>query len=171
MSKIKTYDYDGSPITWTFEDGANMVNATEMSKPFEKQPSDFLRLKQTKNYIDAYKKRYGNSPNEILNVRQAGDAKLQGTWMNERLALKFAAWLSPDFELWVYDRIHELLITGRTELVQTDNNAKKSLEWYLRKITYNTDEIRNLLDTIPFQSEDLNRLNYLSDEDKKELGL
>ncbi|MEM1121660.1 MAG: KilA-N domain-containing protein, partial [Bacteroidota bacterium] len=40
----------------------------------------------------------------------------QGTWMDEKLALKFAAWLSPNFELWVYDRIQELLTTGKTEL-------------------------------------------------------
>jgi len=39
-----------------------------------------------------------------------------GTWMNQKLALKFAGWLSPEFELWVYDRIEELLTTGRTQL-------------------------------------------------------
>jgi len=43
---------------------------------------------------------------------------LQGTWMDEKLALKFAAWLSPEFELWVYDRIQELLTTGKTEIKQ-----------------------------------------------------
>ena len=41
---------------------------------------------------------------------------LQGTWMDEKLALKFAAWLSPRFELWVYDRIQELITTGETRL-------------------------------------------------------
>lgn len=41
---------------------------------------------------------------------------MQGTWMHEKLALKFASWLSPAFELWVYDKIQELLTTGKTEL-------------------------------------------------------
>ena len=36
--------------------------------------------------------------------------------MDEKLALKFAAWLSPRFELWVYDRVQELLTTGETHL-------------------------------------------------------
>ena len=36
--------------------------------------------------------------------------------MDEKLALKFAAWLSPRFELWVYDRIQELITTGETRL-------------------------------------------------------
>jgi hypothetical protein len=32
-----------------------------------------------------------------------------GTWMHRILALKFAAWLSPKFELWVYSTIEDLL--------------------------------------------------------------
>ena len=36
--------------------------------------------------------------------------------MDEKLALKFAAWLSPYFELWVYDCIQELITTGETRL-------------------------------------------------------
>jgi phage antirepressor YoqD-like protein len=34
--------------------------------------------------------------------------------MHQKLALKFAAWLNPEFELWVYDRIEELLRHGIT---------------------------------------------------------
>lgn len=36
--------------------------------------------------------------------------------MCELLALKFASWLSPVFELWIYDRIQELLTKGFTKL-------------------------------------------------------
>ena len=32
-----------------------------------------------------------------------------GTWMHRILALKFAAWLDPDFEVWVYSTIESLL--------------------------------------------------------------
>lgn len=32
------------------------------------------------------------------------------------LALKFAAWLSPYFEVWAYERIQELLTTGEARL-------------------------------------------------------
>lgn len=55
---------------------------------------------------------------EVLRVIKGGDATggLQGTGMDEKLALKFASWLSPRFELWVYDRIQELLATGETRL-------------------------------------------------------
>ena len=76
--------------------------------------ADFLRLKSTGDYIVLLEERYGNShiatPREILRVVKGGDAAegLQGAWMDEKLALKFAAWLSPRFEFWVYDRIQEL---------------------------------------------------------------
>lgn len=62
-----------------------------------------LRLKETKEYIQLLEERYGNSHianREVLRVVKGGDAAegLQGTWMDEKLALKFAAWLSPRFE-------------------------------------------------------------------------
>lgn len=53
----------------------------------------------------------------IVHIVKGGhDSLLMGTWLHEKLALKFAAWLSPEFELWVYDCVHELLTTGSTSL-------------------------------------------------------
>ena len=120
MSKVKRFDYEGQQITFEFADGNKMVNATEMARPFGKLVADFLRLKGTEEYIELLEDRYGNShieaKREVLRVVKGGDAQLQGTWMDEKLALKFAAWLSPRFELWVYDRIQELLTSGTTSL-------------------------------------------------------
>lgn len=123
MSEIVKFDYEGQRISFEFADGNKMINATEMAKPFKgKMVADFLRLKSTQDYITLLEERYGNShiapPREVLRVIKGGDAAegLQGTWMEEKLALKFASWLSPYFELWVYDRIQELITTGETRL-------------------------------------------------------
>jgi hypothetical protein len=121
MSNITLFDYDGQQISFEFADGNKMINATEMARSFKgKAVADFLRLKNTKEYIGLLEERYGNShiAREVLRVVKGGDVSdgLQGTWMDEKLALKFAAWLSPRFELWVYDRIQELLTTGETRL-------------------------------------------------------
>ena len=125
MSQLTRFDYDGQQISFEFADGNKMINATEMARSFKgKAVADFLRLKNTKEYIGLLEERYGNShiapgePREVLRVVKGGDASegLQGTWMDEKLALKFASWLSPRFELWVYDRIQELLTTGQTQL-------------------------------------------------------
>lgn len=121
MSGVVKFDYEGESISFEFSDGNKMINATQMARPFKgKLVADFLRLKNTKDYILVLESRYGNSHNgnkrEVLSVVQGGTPELQGTWMDEKLALKFAAWLSPYFELWVYDRIQELITTGETRL-------------------------------------------------------
>ncbi|MBI5916182.1 MAG: KilA-N domain-containing protein [Bacteroidetes bacterium] len=120
MADILKFDYEGQKISFEFADGNKMINATEMAKPFGKRVNDFLRQQGTQEYIVLLEDRYGNSRNgttiEVLRVVQGGLSEIQGTWMDEKLALKFAAWLSPAFELWVYDKIQELLTTGKTEL-------------------------------------------------------
>lgn len=126
MSSVQEFEYDGQQITFEFQDGNRMINATQMAKPFGKKVAGFLRLDGTKKYIDLLEKRYAEmhivdnqavNKREVLRVIKGGlDTQNQGTWMDEKLALKFAAWLSQEFELWVYDRIEELLLTGKTEL-------------------------------------------------------
>lgn len=120
MADLKRFDYEGHKISFEFEDGNKMINATHMAKAFKKLVGHFLALKGTKDYISLLNSRYRDSDNgtnkEVLRVVQGGNPELQGTWMDEKLALKFAAWLSPAFELWVYDKIEELLTTGATTL-------------------------------------------------------
>ena len=117
MSDIVQFNYEGNPISFEFNDGLRMINATEMAKPFSKSVSDFLRLKGTKDYIEVLTERYKAEKTkkyEILRVIKGGDPNIQGTWMDERLALKFASWLAPAFEVWVYEKIQDLLINGHT---------------------------------------------------------
>jgi len=122
MSGITIFDYEGQDISFEFADGNKMVNATQMARPFGKPVGNFLRLKETKQYIQILEERYSDvnigQKREVLRVVKGGDVTegLQGTWMDEKLALKFASWLSPRFELWVYDRIQELLTRGETRL-------------------------------------------------------
>ena len=120
MSDIQKFEYEGHPITFEFTDGVRMVNATQMARPFKKKVHDFLRLKGTKEYMEGLVARYGNSLNvdsQILRIVQGGlDTSIQGTWMHEKLALKFAAWLSVPFEIWVFDCIEILVKEGEVKL-------------------------------------------------------
>ncbi|NEM96198.1 phage antirepressor KilAC domain-containing protein [Pontibacter burrus] len=123
---LQVFQYQNHPITFN-ANGEVMVNATQMAKPFGKRPNDFLRAEQTEGFIEALSDRYGISRNAIVQILQGGTT--QGTWMHQKLALKFAGWLSPEFELWVYDRIEELLTTGKTELkpLSDDEMISRSL--------------------------------------------
>ena len=157
---IKKFDYEGKPITFEFKDGNKMVNATEMAKSFNKLVGGFLRTKSTKDYIILLKARYAdlhNGKKEVLRVVQGGAPELQGTWMDEKLALKFAAWLSPAFELWVYDRIQELLTTGKTELpdhrpgtelIKAIRLIADKLEYQQRDIDQNKEAIAEIQEAV-----------------------
>ena len=160
MSNIKKFEYEGTPISFEFSDGNKMINATQMAKPFKKLVADYLRLKATKEFIVLLEARYGNSHNgkrETIRVVQGGTPELQGTWMDEKLALEFAAWLYPAFKLWVYDRIEELLKTGKTELkhhrpgtdlIRAIRMIADKMEYQERDIARNTEAIQEIRDYV-----------------------
>ncbi|WP_266204160.1 KilA-N domain-containing protein [Pontibacter kalidii] len=107
MEKSKIFQYGSSSITFRL-DGELMVNATEMAKPFpKKRVHDFIRSKQTAAYINELQSETG-IPVLVVNRGSSNS----GTWMHKLLALKFAAWLSPKFEVWVYKRIEEIIINN-----------------------------------------------------------
>lgn len=110
MNSIKTFNYQGSSVTFQIGDGDVMVNASEMVRAFPtKRTNDFTSLKQTQEFVDLLKTK---TEKTVLTVNHGGSNP--GTWFHQKLALKFAAWLSPEFELWVYDRIEELMKYGFT---------------------------------------------------------
>ena len=87
-----------------------MVNATQMAKIFGKLPKDFLKNDDTKRFIETCLKKE-NSP--FISIEKESDLidsrQKSGTYMHRILALKFAAWLDPQFELWVYYTIDKLI--------------------------------------------------------------
>jgi len=87
-----------------------MVNATQMAKIFDKRIDHFLKSDHAsafKNLLE-FTPFGGNSaplkPEEVIITKGQG-----GTFMHRILALKFAAWLDPAFELWVYTTIDQVL--------------------------------------------------------------
>lgn len=117
MNNPVVYDYKGSQIS--FMSGENvMVNATQMAKPFSKQPIDWLKTNQSKEYIETFSKLKIISLADLVQVIKGGNNP--GTWMHEDVALEFARWLSPAFAIWCNDRIKELLKTGVTTVSNDD---------------------------------------------------
>jgi len=152
--EVQVFEYEGKRITFDFGDGQKMVNATEMAKAFGKRVSNFTRLNQTKDFIKVLESRYSDVSNgnvyKASRRVQGGIPELQGTWFDEKLALKFAAWLNSEFELWVWERIYELLSTGKTELntKPVQRVDTKTLEFVFQKIKDNAMEIHNLSDIL-----------------------
>ena len=81
-----------------FDFDNEMVNATDIIKSFpEKRMNNFLRNQQTVDFINELE---SDTLISATVVKQGG--LKQGTWMHRLLGYKFAAWLSPKFELFVY---------------------------------------------------------------------
>jgi hypothetical protein len=118
--KTAIFTFNEKTITFTLDkDGLVMVNATEMAKIYNKDVADFTRLDGTKIFIDvALKSPHLGFLNEesLMTSRQKS-----GTWMHRVLAIKFAAWLDPYFEVWIYSSIDKLMFGKYVE-------REKSLE-------------------------------------------
>ncbi|CAM3720177.1 KilA-N domain-containing protein [Pontibacter korlensis] len=138
MEKTKIFQYGSSFITFRLDDEL-MVNATEMAKPFpKKRVHDFIRSKQTATYINELQSESGIP---VLVVNRGGSNS--GTWMHKLLALKFAAWLSPKFEVWVYKRIEEIIINNFYSTSRDLSNLSPALT--KKKLTYNVTTIGKML--------------------------
>jgi len=126
-------------ISFLNEKNHQMINATEMAKPFNANIGDFLR--DPKRFEIVYKLCIRKSltisdmniptslsisqlaiifPESIRVVK--GGTKKQGTWFHEDIAVEFARWLSVDFAIWCNDRIKELLKQGYVYLVTAKPN-------------------------------------------------
>ena len=133
-----------------------MVNATEMAKVYDKKVEAFMRNEETKVFISECLK---SENSRFIPIEKEEDLVISrqksGTWMHRILALKFAAWLNPRFELWVYSTIEKLMFGKHVE-------REKSLE---RSLSLQ-NEMKTLAGKPNKSGEDFNR--YLTIE--QELG-
>lgn len=165
---IHIHTYNGEPVSFDFDlrSGSHMVNATQMIKGYnkwlEEQASpespkrldNFMRLKQTKEFIQELETVLKSDTSDVryhpvIKAVRGGKYELRGTWVHELLALKIAAWLSPRFEIWVFQTIRDLFRNGDVQLQheQIMRDAKKE-QWFLEKSRNNAEELANLLNTV-----------------------
>ncbi|HPE87347.1 MAG: KilA-N domain-containing protein [Bacteroidia bacterium] len=94
-----------------------MVNATQMAKIFGKDVFQFTRIDDTKRFIEACLKPQNCG---LLGIENEQDLIISrqksGTWMHRVLALKFAAWLDSDFEVWVFSTIDKIILGHYKEM-------------------------------------------------------
>jgi hypothetical protein len=121
-------------VAFDFE--SETVNATDLMKAFpNKRMNDFLKLDQTKKFIEVLKSDNDDirvTNNEILTIVRGNfnNKRSQGTWMHRILALKFAAWLSPEFELFVYKSFDTYLKNQFRILDEKFVNQQRMLDYY-----------------------------------------
>ena len=117
MKHLQVFNYKGNKITFK-KDGELYANATEMAKPFGKNPNDWLRLSATISYLTVLSitTNRSNSDYQLVITRRGAPETGGGTWIHESALIEYARWLSIEFAIWCNDRIRELLKTGITTL-------------------------------------------------------
>ncbi len=163
-------------------DEKDYVSLTDIAKKFNEKPSNllisWLKNGSTLLFLEAWEKAF--NPNfklhqmvefKALSIDNRSKISIQsfikstnaigliskpgrygGTYAHKDIALNFCYWISPEFQV--------ALMIKFQELMEKEFRSKK-LKWHVSKITDNVEEIRNLLDTIPGQDPERNRLNLL----------
>ena len=127
---ISVFQYNEQKITFKLANGEVMVNATQMAKPFGKRPDKYLMLESTKEFMQVLEGQLkGNSSigdYQLVMKIKGGVETEQGTWLNQTLAIDFARWLSPEFNLWTIDKIMELIQKGTVSIEPELSNLEKA---------------------------------------------
>ena len=77
------------------------------------RPSKFIRSASVKRFVKALDGRGQKSTLEqYQSLRVINGGTEQGVWGVELLAIRYAAWINPDFEISVYETFREAVLTG-----------------------------------------------------------
>lgn len=140
--KALEFIYQDTQIHFMLDHGDNvMVNATEMAKVFKKRTDVFLKSDHVKLFIEAAKlPPYGGSLG-IFSESDLIDFKgRNGIYFHRILALKFAAWLDPNFEVWIYSTVDKILFGHYKQHWDAhikQENAKQRMEAAKKKLLSN----------------------------------
>lgn len=151
-----------NPITFTLDkNNGMMVNATEMAKAFDRDLYQFTKSEDTKKFIEACQKPANAGLLGIVNESDLIISRQKsGTYMHRVLAIKFAAWLNPDFEIWVYSTIERILFGKHA---QREESLERSLKFQ--------NESKQLKDKADKTGEDFTRYLELERQLKYEKSL
>jgi hypothetical protein len=93
-----------------------MVNATQMCRAVGKLFGNYRRLDSTEEFLQELSSVIHICITGLIHTIQGGRPELQGTWVDWRVALHLAQWLSPAVQVQVTGWLGELMLTGRVEL-------------------------------------------------------
>lgn len=108
---------------------------------------DLIKNKVGANSFSLSVKEWLKKTNAIGIIATPG--RYGGTYAHKDIAVHFSTWLSPAAYLYLIKEFQRL---------KEEESQLKNLEWHISKITDNIDEVRNLLDTIPGQAPERNRI-------------
>lgn len=104
MKDLIPAHYNG--LITTFSEGA-WFNATEAAAHYGKRPIDWLKQKDTKEYLSQLCQFHKVSESHFIKTRKGKN--VGGTWFHPKLAVTFARWCDINFAIWCDDIIYKIL--------------------------------------------------------------
>jgi hypothetical protein len=101
-------------------DSDHYVPTTELCKAGGKEWHDFVRLKSTDAFLEALAKNTGFNRKILV---QSTRGRVGSTWIHPQVVIKFAQWVSPEFDVLVTKWAVALLTTGKAEVKAEDERS------------------------------------------------
>ncbi len=118
------FDVYRNEITFQLGNGDTMINLTEVARSFpNKNLTNILNSKELIEYLQVLENKSDSklqicsfSESQYITVKKGAPNTGGGTWVHQRVALRVAQKLSPDFSVWVDEKLEELLTTGKSTI-------------------------------------------------------
>lgn len=124
MNAIGTYN--GTEICWDANgvDGERYINATQMCKAVGKLWGNYWQNDTTQQFVNALSLNIGIPINTLVVGRRGNPETGGGTWVHRKVARHLAGWCSPEFHVWMINKIDQLMTTGSVVLHREHQEAE-----------------------------------------------
>lgn len=151
----KTFSYNGNKVRMKKVNGIVFVCLTDMAKGFpNKNLTNIVNSKEMQEYMNTLSRIQICSLADLLIVKNGGDGS-QGTWAHRKVALRVAQKLSPEFAIWVDDRIEELLTQGVATVNDDDATILHAMQVLQKRVEEKQRALETAQATITTQSAQL----------------
>ncbi|NER03100.1 MAG: KilA-N domain-containing protein [Okeania sp. SIO3C4] len=112
-------------VTQCHSDG--YINATKLARAYKNQtgkyknPNSWFEKDRTNEYIELLSDKTRLEVYDL--VQKKGEGKNQEVWIHPKLAVSFAMWLSPEFEMMVSEWVEQWLFTGKIPVISCPDNS------------------------------------------------
>lgn len=113
MSSIVHHNYNNAQVDQRESD--EYVNLTQLCQSEGKLVADYLRLENTKAFIEALASDMGIPISQIIQTKKGGTSSEQGTWAHPEIAMDCAQWVSIPCRIWANRNLVRIVREQQTQ--------------------------------------------------------
>lgn len=108
------FEYSGSKVRMRKVNDTVQVCVSDFAKAFPKKNlGKIANSQEIQDYVNKLSEITNVISDDLLQIKKGGSPLEQGTWAQQKVALRIAQKLSTEFSIWVDEKIEELLMTGK----------------------------------------------------------